>query len=270
MSLVLVEKPIPHVSVIVLNRPERLNALSFDTVVPLHEALRTVAADNDTWVAVLTGAGRGFCSGLDLEDHGMPPGCDDLPMSRIAIRAMPQPVLAAINGPAYGGGLCLTLGADLRLAAASATFRNAGINNGLTGTELGISWLLPRAIGAAHAWDIILSGRELNAEDALRVGLVSRVVPDAELLPTAQSLAREIARETAPVAVALTKQLIWRFLSEPDPSAAEKLDGLVFGWSTQSPDAKEGIRSFLEKRQPRWGMKVSTDVPDLDGFLKKK
>ena len=102
------------------------------------------------------------------------------------------------------------------------------------------------------------------------MGLVSHVVPDAELLSTAQSLAREIARETAPVAVALTKQLIWRFLSEDDPSAAEKLDGLVFGWATQSPDAKEGIRSFLEKRPPRWSMKVSTDVPDLDELLKKK
>ena len=113
------------------------------------------------------------------------------------------------------------------------------------------------------------AGSSARAE-ALEIGLVSRVVPDAELLPTAQALAREIARETAPVAVALTKQLIWRFLSEPDPAAAERLDGLVFGWTTQSPDAKEGIRSFLEKRPPRWSMKVSTDVPDLDGFVKKK
>src|SRR3954451_7843434 len=172
MSYVLVDRPRPHVSRITLNRPERMNAMSFDTVGPLYEALRAVAVDNDTWAVVLTGAGRGFCSGLDLEDHGMPPDCEGLPMSRIAIRAMeffssltpamramPQPVIAAINGPAYGGGLCLALGADLRLAAASSTFRNAGINNGLTGTELGISWLLPRLIGAAHAWDIILSGR---------------------------------------------------------------------------------------------------------------
>jgi enoyl-CoA hydratase/carnithine racemase len=110
----------------------------------------------------------------------------------------------------------------------------------------------------------------VRAREALELGLVSRVVPDAELLPTAHAIAREIATETAPVAVALTKQMIWRFLSEPDPSAAERLDGLVFGWTTQSSDAKEGIRAFLDKRPARWGMRVSADVPDLDGFLKKK
>src|SRR5262245_63453822 len=149
MPYVLVDKPRPHVSVVTLNRAERMNAMSFDTVGPLHEALRQVGADNDTWAVVLTGAGRGFCSGLDLEDHGMPPGCDGLPMSRIAIRAMelmsnlaptmraiPQPILAAVNGPAYGGGMCLALGADLRLAGESARFANAGITNGLSGTEL--------------------------------------------------------------------------------------------------------------------------------------
>jgi len=265
MSLVLIEKPIPHVSVIVLNRPERLNALSFDTVVPLHEALRTVAADNDTWVAVLTGAGRGFCSGLDLEDHGMPPGCDDLPMSRIAIRAMeyfsdlipairamPQPVIAAINGPAYGGGLCLTLGADLRLAAASATFRNAGINNGLTGTELGISWLLPRAIGAAHAWDIILSGRELNAEDALRVGLVSRVVPDAELRRTALELAAQLC-SYSPHGLAMTKTVLWSNLETGSLAAGIDLENrnqLLVRMTTQN--LQEAISARKQKRVPRY------------------
>jgi len=133
MPFVLVDKPRPHVSLITLNRPERMNAMSFDTVAPLFDALARVGADNDTWAVVLTGAGRGFCSGLDLEDHGVPPGCDGLPMSRIAIRAMeymsnlvpamraiPQPIVAAVNGPAYGGGLCLMLGADIRVAGESA------------------------------------------------------------------------------------------------------------------------------------------------------
>src|SRR5215831_12011181 len=119
MSFVTVEKPRPHVSLITLDRPERMNALSFELVEPLYRAIADVAADNDTWVAVLTGRGRGFCSGLDLEDHGAPPGIDGLPMSRIAIRAMefmsdlvpamralPQPIIAAVNGPAHGGGMC--------------------------------------------------------------------------------------------------------------------------------------------------------------------
>src|SRR5262245_34647909 len=133
MPYVLIDKPRPHVSVVTLNRPERMNAMSFDTVGPLYEALERVGADNDTWAVVLTGGGRAFCAGLDLEDHGMPPGCEGLPMSRIAIRAMefmsnivpamrriPQPIVAAVNGPAYGGGLCLMLGADIRLAGESA------------------------------------------------------------------------------------------------------------------------------------------------------
>src|SRR5262245_46924999 len=205
MGFVEIEKPRPHVSVVLLNRPERLNAMSFETVTPLYDALARVGADNDTWVVVLTGAGRGFCSGLDLEDHGMPPGCDGLPMSRIAIRAMeymanlvpamraiPQPIIAAVNGPAYGGGMCLTLGADVRLAGTSATFRGAGINNGLTGTELGVSWLLPRLIGAAHAWDVLLTGREVDAAEALRLGLVSRVVPDDDLREAALALAGQM------------------------------------------------------------------------------
>jgi hypothetical protein len=175
MPYVLVDKPRPHVSVITLNRPERMNAMSFDTIGPLYDALELVGADNDTWAVVLTGAGRGFCAGLDLEEHGMPPGCDGLPMSRIAIRAtefmsnvvpamrrIPQPIVVAVNGPAYGGGLCLMLGADIRLAAESARFCSAGIRNGLTATELGVSWLLPRLVGAAHAWDILLTTREVD------------------------------------------------------------------------------------------------------------
>ena len=265
MPFVTIEKPRPHVSVVVLNRPERLNAMSFDTVVPLHEAIETVGRDNDTWVVVLTGAGKGFCSGLDLEDHGMPPGCDGLPMSRIAIRAMetfsnlvpalrkiPQPVIAAINGPAYGGGLCLALGADLRIAGASATFRNAGINNGLTGTELGISWLLPRAIGAAHAWDVILTGRELDARDAERIGLVSRVFPDAELRDAALAMAEGLCG-FSPHGLAMTKKVLWSNLETGSLEAGIDLENrnqLLVRLTTQN--LQEAITARKEKRRPRY------------------
>lgn len=265
MSFALIEKPVPHVSVIVMNRPERLNAMSFDTVVPLFEAIERVGADNDTWVAVLTGAGRGFCSGLDLEDHGMPPNCDGLPMSRIAIRAMeymanlvpalramPQPVIAAVNGPAYGGGLCLTLGADIRLAGAGATFRGAGINNGLSGTELGVSWLLPRLVGAAHAWDIILSGRELDAAEALRIGLVSRVVPDAELRAAALALAEQMAGYS-PHGLAMTKKVLWSNLETGSLQAAMDLENrnqLLVRLTTQN--LQEAISARKQKRTPRF------------------
>ncbi|MBI1816160.1 MAG: enoyl-CoA hydratase/isomerase family protein [Deltaproteobacteria bacterium] len=265
MSFVSIEKPLPHVSLIVMNRPERLNAMSFDTVVPLYDAINEVGADNDTWVAVLTGAGRGFCSGLDLEDHGMPPGCEGLTMARIAIRAMefmsnlvprlraiPQPVIAAVNGPAYGGGMCLTLGADIRIAGASATFRGAGINNGLTGTELGVSWLLPRLLGAAPAWDIILSGREVDAAEALRLGLVSRVVPDAELRATALALAEQMCGYS-PHGLAMTKKVLWSNLETGSLEAAIDLENrnqLLVRLTTQN--LQEAITARKHKRPPRF------------------
>jgi enoyl-CoA hydratase len=265
MSFVAVEKPRPHVSLVVMNRPERLNALSFDTVVPLLDAIAAVGLDNDTWVIVLTGAGRGFCSGLDLEDHGTPPGCDGLPMSRIAIRAMetvarlvpalraiPQPVIAAVNGPAYGGGLCLALGADLRLAGASATFRGAGINNGLTGTELGVSWLLPRAIGAARAWDVILTGREVDALEAERLGLVSRVVPDAALRATALDLATAMCGYS-PHGLAMTKRVLWSNLETGSLEAAIDLENrnqLLVRMTTQN--LQEAIAARRQQRAPRY------------------
>jgi enoyl-CoA hydratase len=265
MPLVLVEKPRPHVSLIAINRPDRLNALSFDTVVPLHEAIAAVGRDNDTWVVVLTGTGRGFCSGLDLEDHGVPPGCDGLPMSRVAIRAMetvaglvpalraiPQPVIAAVNGPAYGGGLCLALGADLRLAGASATFRGAGINNGLTGTELGISWLLPRLVGAAHAWDVILTGRELDATEAARIGLVSRVVPDVALREAALDVATTMCGYS-PHGLAMTKKVLWSNLETGSLEAAIDLENrnqLLVRMTTQN--LQEAIVARRQKRAPRF------------------
>jgi enoyl-CoA hydratase len=265
MSYVLIERPRPHVSVIVMNRPERMNALSFDTVVPLLDAIRRVAADNDTWVVVLTGAGRGFCSGLDLEDHGMPPNCDGLPMSRIAIRAMehvaslvpalramPQPVIAAVNGAAYGGGLCLALGADLRIAGASATFCGAGITNGLTGTELGLSWILPRLIGAARAWDMVLSGQVVDAPEAERWGLVSRLHPDAALMDEVLAVADRMCGYS-PHGLAMTKKVLWSSLETGSLEAAIDLENrsqLLVRLTTQN--LQEAIAARKEKRAPNF------------------
>jgi enoyl-CoA hydratase len=263
MSYVLVEKPRPHVSLITLNRPERMNAMSFDTVVPLYAALEQVGADNDTWAVVLTGAGRGFCAGLDLEDHGMPPGCDGLPMSRIAIRAMeymsnlvpamralPQPVIAAVNGPAVGGGMCLMLGADIRLAASSARFRSAGVTNGLSATELGVSWLLPRLIGAARAWDVLLSGRDIDAAEAERLGMVSRVLADDALLPAALDLATQLCG-FSPHGLAMTKKVLWSSLEIGGLEAAIDLENrnqLLVRLTTQN--LAEAIRARKQRRPP--------------------
>ena len=265
MAYVEIETPRPHVRTIVMNRPERLNALSFETVVPLHDAIVEVGADNDAWAVILTGAGRGFCSGLDLEDHGVPPGIAGLPMSRIATRAMavfadlvpalrniPQPVIAAVNGPAYGGGLCLAAACDLRIASESATFCGAGIKNGLTGTELGISWILPRMIGAAHAFELILTGREVDARDAERIGLVSRVVPDAQLLDLALATAEQIAAHSAH-GVAMTKQVLWSNLETGSLHAAMDLEArnqLLVRLTTNNLD--EAIRARKQGRKPNY------------------
>jgi enoyl-CoA hydratase/carnithine racemase len=264
------------VGTLTLNRPEKRNAWNRQMGMEIRQALRDADANDAVRAVVVTGAGKDFCVGADLEGAGKV--FDEARAreasatgERLDLKAwdVRKPVIAALNGAVAGVGATLPLQWDIRLAGESTRITFVFVKRGLT-PEAASTWLLPRIVGVSRAAELLLSGRLVRAREALEIGLVSRVVPDAELLSTAQAVAREIAREAAPVAVALTKQLIWRFLSEPDPAAAEKLDGQVFGWATQSPDAKEGIRSFLEKRPPRWGMKVSTDVPDLDEFGKKK
>ena len=271
MSLVLVDRPIPHVAVITLNRPDRLNAMSIDLVVELNEVLEATAADNDCYVVVLTGAGRAFCSGLDLKDYGIIPNIDGLSVGRIAqrsmryysrlvptMRSMPQPVIAAVNGPSYGGGMCLSLAAELRFASESATFNSTGIVNGLTSTEMGASWLLPRLIGAAHANDILLTGRTVDATEAQRMGLVSRVVPDDELLPVALEVAERMSR-FSPYGLAMTKDIIWVNLENPSLTSAIEIEDrnqLMLGFTDNLPEA---IRAFGQKREP-----VYTDEPRRD------
>jgi enoyl-CoA hydratase len=266
MPLVTVESPRSHVALVTLNQPERLNSMSFGLVEALYDALRQVAADNDTWVAVLTGAGRGFCSGLDLEDAGMAPGIDGLTVHRAGIRAMaymgevvpalraiPQPLIAAINGPAYGGGMCLTLGCDIRLAAESAAFCAAGINNGLTSTELGASWLLPRAVGTAHAAEILLTGRTVSAAEALAMGLVSQVLPDDQLLDRALDMAAGMC-ELSPFGISMTKQTMWANQEVGSLQAAVDLENrnqLLLG---HTGNLEEAMAAFREKRKPAYGV----------------
>jgi enoyl-CoA hydratase len=230
------EDPRPHVRCIRLNRPERMNAMSFDVMVPFREAIDAAAADNDVRAIVITGTGRGFCSGADLEDASAPPNIAGLTLAGIAVRAMEylsdlvlamraadKPVIAAINGAAVGGGMCLSLGADIRIAGRSAYFRAAGINNGLTATELGVSFLLPRAIGASRAFEILLSGRDVDADEAERIGLVSRTVADEALLETCLDLAERINAYSR-VGVALTKQVLWSALEVNSLEAAINLE----------------------------------------------
>jgi enoyl-CoA hydratase len=268
MTTVTLEKPRPHVGVIRLNRPERLNAMSVQLCLDLKETLEQVGFDNSCRVIILTGAGRAFCSGLDLKDPSVIPNIDGLTIPRIGPRAMriysqlvplmrhvPQPIIAAINGPAYGGGLCLSLGADLRIAAASAVFNATGIVNGLTSTELGVSWLLPRLIGAAHSNDILFTGRRVDAAEALRMGLVSRVVPDEQVMETALEMAERMCA-FSPYGLQMTKQVVWANLENTSLVAAIELEDrnqLMLGMTDNLPEA---ITAFDQKRTP-----VYTDEP---------
>ena len=265
MSFVLVDKPRPGVTQITLNRPERMNAMAFDVMVPLKEALEEISFDNETRVVILTGAGEGFCSGADLEDTGYQAIYEDLTMPGIARKAMKvlddvilaikdmhQPVIGAINGAAIGGGFCLSMATDIRIASEAAYFRPAGINNGLTAAELGLSYLLPRAIGSSRAFEIMLSGRDVDAAEAERIGLVSRAVAADQLLEECYSLAERIVGFSR-LGVELTKQMLWAGLdagSLPSHMNHEGHAQLFVRMTTQN--FEEAIKARKQNRAPEF------------------
>ncbi|MDQ1704942.1 MAG: enoyl-CoA hydratase [Frankiaceae bacterium] len=263
MTFVRVEQPRTGVALVTLDRPERMNAMAFDVMIPLREALESVSRDNDVRVVVLTGAGPAFCSGADLEDSGRVPGIEGLTLPTIALRSMEllddviltirrmhQPVVAAVNGPAIGGGFCLALACDIRLAAEPAYFRAAGISNGLTASELGISYLLPRAIGSARAAEIMLTGRDVRAEEAERIGLVSALTPVEALLESCYDVATRIIGFSRP-GVELTKRMLSASLDAASLSAHMDHEGLaqLFVRLT-TRNFEEAVAARKDKRSP--------------------
>jgi enoyl-CoA hydratase len=214
-------RPRPEIAVITLNRPEKLNALSSTLVEDLHGALDSIKADNDCRVVVLTGAGRGFCAGLDLTDRN-PPAVSaglDAPQAgmrwqeRIAeltvkLHRLRQPVIAAVNGPAYGGGFALAMASDIRVAARSARFCTQFIKLGIGGCDIGVSYTLPRIIGAGPAFDLILTARTVEADEALRLGMISRITEDGAVLEDALQIA-EILCGYGKFGLESTKQVLW-------------------------------------------------------------
>ncbi|MDE3087672.1 MAG: enoyl-CoA hydratase [Acidobacteriota bacterium] len=263
MAFVEIERPRPAVALVRLNRPDRMNAMAFDVMIPLRRALEEVSLDNTVRVVVLTGAGAGFCSGADLEDPGTIPHIGGLTRPTIALRsmellddvirqlrAMHQPVVAAVNGPAIGGGFCLALAADIRLASDTAYFRAAGVNNGLTSSELGVSYLLPRAVGSSRAFEIMLTGRDVGAEEAERIGLVSRLVAGENLLEACLAVAERITGFSR-VGIELTKRLLWSSLDASSLHAHMDHEGvaqLFVRLTTQN--FEEAVRARREGRVP--------------------
>ena len=263
-ELVRVERPRDRVAVVTLDRPERMNSMSFDVMVPLRDALRALSDDNDVRAVVLTGAGRGFCSGADQSgETGRMPNTSGLTQPTVALRAMEllddivlalrglrQPVVAAVNGPAIGGGLCLALACDIRLAADEAYFRAAGINNGLTASELGLSYLLPRAVGSSRAFELMLTGRDLTAEEAERWGLVSSVVAQDELVPRALDVGERIASYSRP-GVELTKRTLWSGLDAASLTQHMQQEGLGQLFVRLTTDNfEEAVAARRERRAP--------------------
>jgi enoyl-CoA hydratase/carnithine racemase len=258
------------VATITLNRPKALNAWTQRMAAEVKHAVAAAEADPDAVAIVLTGAGRGFCAGADLSDlrdisdggrggeapaaldadPGDPSVGDDFRGTYTYLMSVRKPVIAAINGPVAGMAVPISLACDLRFAAESAVFTLAFSKRGLV-AEWGAAWLLPRLVGPAHALDLLFSSRKLDAQEAERIGLVNRVLPDAELLPFVRRYVEDLAAECSPTSMRIMKRQVYQQLSrELGPSEREAVELMVESFGR--PDFKEGVVSFLEKRPPRF------------------
>ncbi len=258
---------------ITLNRPDRLNAWTETMASELHAALDRADADDAVRAVIFTGAGRAYCAGADLERGGETftkrdrEDPDSVPRDsggRLTLRIFDctKPVIAAINGPAVGVGATMTLPMDVRLASESARIGFVFVRRGIV-PEACSSWFLPRAVGISRAMEWVATGRVFGAEEALEGGLVRSVHPAGELLDAAHALAREIAENTAPVSVALARQMMWRMLGAEHPMLAHRADSRGMYFRGRSDDAAEGITSFLEKRPAEFSDRVSDGLPEI-------
>src|SRR3954454_8432962 len=265
MSTVRIDKPTADVAVITLDRPDQLNALTFELVDELHAALDEVDRDNSCRVVVLTGAGRGFCSGLDLKSIGPSSMSSGLSGARAGMRSqehianlvphlrrIQQPVIAAINGAAYGGGLAIACGCDIRIASESARMCVQFIKVGIGGCDIGISYTLPRLVGVSRAHDLILTARVFDASEAERIGLVSRVVPDGSALDAALEIADTLCTYS-PFGVVMTKQVMWANVDAPNVEAAIHTENRTQILASTTGDVMEAAPAFAGGRAPVWG-----------------
>jgi enoyl-CoA hydratase/carnithine racemase len=258
------------VATITLNRPAKLNAYTAQMGTEIHRAFAELDANDEARVIVVTGAGRAFCAGADLAARGgatfdrSAQNPDPNPRAEAQIRPwnMKKPIIAAINGPAVGVGITLPMQWDIRVAAESARIGFVFVRRGVIPEALS-TWLLPRLIGVAKANELLLTGRIITAKEALDFGIVSHVWPDAEFRQKVSEMASDIAANTAPVSVAITKRLIYGLLGEPSFEKGNAVDHKAFNWAGAQADSREGVSSFLEKRKPAWKMKPSKDFPDF-------
>lgn len=253
------------IATVTLNRPERLNAWTDKLARELGAALDTADADDAVRSIIITGAGRAFCAGADLEKGGDTfdssarddgGGRPDTPL-RLPYD-LHKPVIAAINGAAVGVGITYPLLADVRIVAEDAKISFAFVRRGMI-PELGSHAILPRVLGLSNAADLLLSGRMISGREAAELGLASVAVPAGEVVATARAHAREYA-SAAPVSVAIAKWLVWENL-RPDIEATTRRENPLFAWIGRQADAREGIESFLQRRSPDWKLSAARDLP---------
>ncbi|MHA1987635.1 MAG: enoyl-CoA hydratase-related protein [Promethearchaeota archaeon] len=261
-----------QIATITLNRPNKLNAWTYEMGNEMWDALIKVENDPNLRVTIITGAGRGFCAGADLTRGGTTFDGSNRPREEDERRrqegslirryfSLKKPVIVAINGPVVGVGVTMILPFDIRIASESARIGIVFNRRGVI-PEIACPWILPRIIGISKAAELMYTGRIVNAKEALEFGLVSRVVPDDKLMDTAREIADDILL-AAPVSVALTKSMLYQFLTETDIDKVERINHQYFAWTGTQPDAREGVVSFLQKRKPEWKLKVPGDLPDF-------
>jgi enoyl-CoA hydratase/carnithine racemase len=268
------------IAIVTLNRPDKLNAYTATMGVELADAFRKADEDDDVRVVILTGAGRAFCAGADVSsgadsfDASSGKAASLAPQTRTPealstgsrggfIGAMfncRKATIVAFNGPAVGIGVTLALPIDIKIAADNARFGLVFTRRGLV-PEAGSAWFLPKLVGLSQALKWCVTGKIFPAQEALDGGLVSELVPADKLMARAKELAMEIATETAPISVALTRQMLWRFGTEETTEGVFKVEGQFIGQLGRGPDVREGVMAFLEKRKPNFSLKPSQDMP---------
>jgi enoyl-CoA hydratase/carnithine racemase len=254
------------VGIVTLNRPDQLNAWDWDMAVEMSDAYDRLDRDDGVRAIVLTGAGKAFCAGAALQPGGAnwtSGRREEVAKQYGRLRAaadLRTPVIAAINGAAVGAGITMAMSADIRVAAEDATIGFVFPRRGVI-PDGDLVWSLPRQIGYASAMELLLTGRKFDGAEAYRLGLVSRVVPRDAVVRTAIEIANEIAENTAPLPVALTKLLGRKLLSQPDGAKARAEQNGIFLWSIRQADAAEGVNAFRERRPPRWRLSANSDFP---------
>lgn len=251
------------IAIVTLNRPEKLNALTPDMLASIHSICDDIKRDDEVRAVILTGAGRAFCAGTDISSGGVPAIENERRINeakqRIStydsgtmwyLNSIPKPTISAINGATVGLGAELTLHCDVRIASESARWGQVFVLRGLIPDTGAGTYLLPRIVGLSKACELVFSGEIIDAQEMLRIGLVSKVVPNEELMPAAMEMAKKLTRG-APLALQLAKQMMYKGLERTAAAHVEE-ERYYFKLSTLTEDAKEGVKSFFEKREPRW------------------